>query len=319
MHPAPQAPQLVTLTVNPALDITTDVDTVRPTDKMRCGPARYDPGGGGINVARVAHALGTRACAVFPAGGVTGGLLTELLDRAQVRFRRVPIAEPTRESFTVNESRSGQQFRFVLPGPVLSGDEQAACLRAVDEAARTAPYVVASGSLPPGVDADFYQVVGDVCAHTGARFVLDTSGRGLTHITSGVFLLKASVRELRDCSGGDLTTDVEQVAAARALIDGGRAEIVVVSRGGDGALLVTGHSSHHFPAVPVAAGSGVGAGDAMVAGIVVGLTRGWDLGKAVRLGIAAGAAMLLTPGTATCTRADVERIFDTAPEPTVIR
>ena len=310
--------QIVTLTMNPALDITTGVDVVRPTDKLRCGTPRYDPGGGGINVARIAHVLGGSVSAVFPAGGATGDLITTLLVDAGVRFREVAIAAPTRESFTVNETSTGQQYRFVLPGPQLTFAEQERCLGQLRIEATAAEFVVASGSLPPGVPADFYQRVADVCRDVGAVLILDTSGGGLQQISSGVFLLKASMRELRECVGRELLTEGEQLAAAHELIDNGRAEVVVVSLGSHGALLATRNGSHRFSAIPMASGSGVGAGDAMVAAITVGLGRGWPLVKSVRLGIAAGAAKLMTPGTAACQRTDVEKLFELVAEPAEI-
>ncbi len=306
---------IVTLTMNPALDVTTTTETVGPTDKIRCGAARYDAGGGGINVARIAHALNASVSAVFPAGGATGQVLTELVAGAGVPYHSVVIGEPTRESFTINENSSGLQYRFVLPGPTLTPAEQAQCLDLLRVAAGSAEFVVASGSLPPGVPADYYQRVADICRDQGLLLVLDTSGGGLRHITSGVFLLKASVRELRECMERELADESEQLAAAHQLIDCGRAQAVVVSLGSRGALLATPHTSQRFAAVPMEAGSGVGAGDAMVAAITVGLTRGWPLTKSVRFGIAAGAAMLMTPATAACDRCDVERLFEMVPEP----
>jgi 6-phosphofructokinase 2 len=314
-EPAFHRAQIVTLTMNPALDITTSVDIVRPTDKLRCETTRYDPGGGGINVARIAHVLGASVSAVFPAGGATGDVVMSLLNDAGVPFQQVAINGATRESFTVNETRTGQQYRFVLPGPRLTFTEQSRCLDRLRFSAESAQFVVASGSLPPGVPPDFYQRVADICGHVGARFVLDTSGRGLRRVSSGVYLLKASVRELRECVGRPLTTEAEQLAAARGLIEHGRAQVVLVSLGPHGALLATQQASHRFSAIPMGLGSGVGAGDAMVAAIAVGLTRGWPLAKSVRLGIAAGAAMLMTPGTAACTRADVEKLFALSAEP----
>lgn len=175
--------------------------------------------------------------------------------------------------------------------------------------------MVASGSLPPNVHPDYYQRVADICGEHGARLVLDTSGGGLQHITNGVFLLKPSVHELGQCVGRELRNESEQLAAARELIDRGCAENVVVSLGSSGALLVTRQIGRRYPSVPVPPGSGVGAGDAMVAGITVGLSRGWLLEKSIRLGIAAGAAMLMTPGAAPCTRADAECLFEVAPDP----
>lgn len=308
-------PSIVTLTMNPALDITTDTERVLPTDKLRCGPARYDPGGGGITAARIARVLGAQVSAIFPAGGAAGDIVAELLANDAVPMRRIEIEGATRESFTVNERSTGRQYRFVLPGPHMSPDEQAACLMELSAASVSADYVVASGSLPPGVPANFYESVAEICRSTGCRLILDTSGAGLQHISSGVYLLKPSVRELRECVGRTLPGEADQFAAAREQIEMGRAEIVVVSLGARGALLVTADRGLRYAPVDVPFGSGVGAGDAMVGAITVGLGRGWSLDKAVRLGVAAGGAMLLTPGTAACTRPDVERLFDLVEDP----
>jgi 6-phosphofructokinase 2 len=306
---------IVTLTMNPVLDITTSVDRVRPTDKLRCQGARHDPGGGGINVARIAHVLGASAAAVFPAGGPTGDVVADLLVAERVPFHRVRIGGRTRESFTVNEESSGQQYRFVLPGPRLTFAERAQCINELRAVAGSAQFVVVSGSLPPDVPADFYQQIADVCSDLGTQLILDTSGTGLHHIPSGVFLLKPSVRELRECVGRELATEAEQIAAAQHLVQRGRAQIVVVSLGECGALLVTRTAAQRVPAIKMRSGSGVGAGDAMVAAITVGLSRGWPLSKSVRFGVAAGAAMLMTPGTAVCGRADIERLFELVAEP----
>lgn len=317
--PAPDTdarPSIVTVTMNPALDIATSTDVVMPTDKIRCDSARYDPGGGGINVARVAHALGAKVVAMFPAGGASGDLVTEMLEAAGLPSLRIRIAVPTRESFTVNECSTERQYRFVLPGAALTITEQQECLNQLGVLAAKAAFVVASGSLPPHVSPDFYNRIADVCAQLKTPLILDTSGSGLRHLSGGrVFLLKPSVRELRECLGRELRDEGEQVAAAQELIVRGCARNVLVSLGAEGALFVTDEGAQRYPAVAVPPGSGVGAGDAMVAGITVALSDGWPLEKAIRLGVAAGAAMLTTPGTATCTRADVERLFDVTPEP----
>ena len=301
--------RIVTLCMNPALDITTSTESVRPTDKLRCAAARYDPGGGGINVANVADVLGARSAAVFPAGGPAGELVNNLLVAEGLAVHRIPIGGATRESVTVNELSTERQYRFVLPGPELTVAEQTECLLQLRRAAAHASIVVASGSLPPGVPEDFYQQVANVCADINTMFLLDTSGAGLRNVTAGVFLLKPSLRELRECVERELTTEAEQIGAARELIDRGAAECVLVSLGAHGALLVTRDRAQRFAPVSVPPGSGVGAGDAMVAGVAVGLTRGWPLTEAVRLGVAAGAATLLTPGTAPCTREDTEKLF----------
>ncbi|MGE0778540.1 1-phosphofructokinase family hexose kinase [Mycolicibacterium sp.] len=310
--PPMNAPAIVTLTMNTALDVTADAERVVPTEKIRCRTVRYDPGGGGVNVAKFAAALGVPAAAVFTAGGSTGSRVVDLMDVPGVTTIPVEIAGPTRESFTVSEGASGEQYRFVLPGPALSADEQARCLDTVRRAAVSAQFVVASGSLPPGVPPQFYQRVADMCRDTGARLILDASGGGLRHVTSGVHVLKPSLRELRECVGRELQTEAEQLDAALELIDRGVTDAVVVSLGARGALSVTSAGAERLPAVAVPVVSSVGAGDAMVAGIVAGLVCGWPLSKAVRYGIAAATAKLQTPGTAVFDRDAVEHHFESS-------
>lgn len=318
-HTATSRPSsIVTFTANPALDITTDTDVVRCIEKLRCGPTRYDPGGGGINVARVAHSLNTAATAVFPVGGPMGQTILELMNQAAVPVRPVEIDGQTRESFTVNERASGQQYRFVMPGPTMTAAEQTRCLDVLRETTRGAHFVVCSGSLAPGLTPDLYQKVAQMCRETGALMVADTSGRGLTHIRSDVYLLKASMRELQDCAGRQLADDSARVAAARNLIARGVTRIVVISCGAAGALLITDTTALRFPAVPVTSMSGVGAGDAQVAAMITGLGRGWSLEKSMRFGVAAGAAMLLTPGTDVCRAEDLQRLFGAVPDPVQI-
>lgn len=300
---------IVTLTMNPALDISTTADRVVATDKVRCGVPRRDPGGGGINVARVLTALGEPATAVFPSGGHSGRALEDLIASEGVRAHTVTIRRSTRESFTVNEERTGLQYRFVLPGPELAAVEVDACLHALVSTAQGARFVVASGSLPPGVPVDFFQTVADVVSGVGARLVVDTSGPPLRALRRGVYLLKPSVRELRDYVGHDLRSVDDQLAAARAIVDRGVCSVVVVSLGADGALHVTEEGAERTPTLRVPVVSGIGAGDSMVAGIVFGLTRGWELREAVRYGVAAGAATIGSPGTALCDRAEVDRCY----------
>ena len=300
---------IVTLSMNPALDIATSVDAIVPTDKMRCGPPRYDPGGGGVNVARVVHILGGDAVAVVPIGGPAGLALHNLLDRDGVKHRVVSIRGPTRESFTVDERRSGKQYRFVLPGPELSEAEQQNCLDQLAQAARNASFVVASGSLPPGIEPGFFERVAKVASDVGARFVLDTSGKALRHMRRGVFLLKPSIRELRELVGRELRDESEQVAAGRELIDQRVVEVVVISLGAQGALLVSKKGHERLAPIEVPVRSTVGAGDSMVAAITLGLVRDLALRDAVRFGMAAGAATVMTPGTELCRREDVERLY----------
>ena len=302
--------EILTLTVNPALDIATATDIIEPSRKLRCEVPRYDPGGGGINVARAAHMLGGDALAVFPAGGASGQMIESLLCEEEVSHAAVPVPGITRESLAVVERQSGKQYRFLLPGPELCAHDQERLLDAL--AAQITPrtrFVVASGSLPPGVPADFYNRVGHLAQDRAARFALDSSGEALTGAGTGIFLIKASLRELSQLRGTAAAGDVALEEAARAVIAEGRCEVLVVSLGADGALLATRDACRRFPAARVSAIGSVGAGDSMLAGMLVALARDWELAEAVRFGIAAGSAASLRPGTDLCRREDTERLY----------
>jgi len=300
---------IVTLTMNPALDIATVTDRVVPTHKLRCEAPRYDPGGGGINVARAVHALGGDVLAIFPAGGAAGEMIGHLLHKEGVLHHVIHITGFTRESLAVGERETGEQYRFLLPGPVIGPADQERCLDRLAARLPGARYVVASGSLPLGVPEDFYARVGRLVQRHGKRFVLDTSGPALTAAGRGVHLLKPSLRELEHLIGRQISDEQDEDEAVHEVIAQGRAEIVVLSLGPRGALVATARDSERIAAIPVEAKSTVGAGDSMLAGIVLGLCRDLALRDAVRFGVAAGTAALLGAGTQLCRRDDVDRLY----------
>jgi 6-phosphofructokinase 2 len=299
---------ILTLTMNPALDIATSTERVEPTHKLRCLVPRYDAGGGGINVARAVHALGGAPLAIFPEGGAAGEMIRYLLDQEGVAYQAVAIAGFTRESLAVEERRSGNQYRFILPGPEIGPADQERCLERLSAAAPQASYIVASGSLPLGVPDDFYARVAALAKQQGKPLVLDTSGAALKQAGGGIYLLKPSLRELEDLTGREIRGARDEEAAAREVVAQGRAEIVVLSLGARGALLVSREENARLSAIPVEARGTVGAGDSMLAGIVLGLTRGLSLRESVEFGMAAGAAALLGSGTQLCRLSDVERL-----------
>lgn len=309
-------PGIATLTMNPALDLSTTTHRVAHTHKLRCGPARYDPGGGGINVARVVKLLGGEVTVVFPAVGLIGEMLRSSLDALGLAQCVIPISGTTRESFTVDELETGKQYRFVLPGPSLLETEQHECFETISALHPHPTYLVVSGSLPPGIAAaDFSNAISKLAKRIGARLVLDAPAAMQHTPVGGVCLMKPSARELSGMFGRAIQSRTEQVAAARSIIREGRAEIVVVSLGADGALLVTSTAEEHFQPLDVPVRSAVGAGDSMVRAIVVALERGWALNDAVRYGVAAGAAAIMNPGTELCHRDDVERLYKSMDDP----
>lgn len=300
---------ILTLTMNPALDIATAIDRVEPVHKLRCGAPTSHPGGGGINVARVLHRLGARVSAIYTAGGPLGRELSTLLNEEGVPSQVLPIAGNTRQSFTVHEASSGQDYRFVLPGPSLSEPEWQAGLDAVLAGLSQARYVVISGGLPPGVPADFYTVLARRVREGGARLVLDSNGAALAEtLAAGVYLVKPSLRELRELTGQALPDEGSWRDAARQLIAQGQAQIVALSLGDAGALLVTADQALRAPSLHVPVASTIGAGDSFVGGLVWALSEGRPLDEAFRYAMASGAAALLLPGTNLAQPDDVERL-----------
>ncbi len=301
--------RIVTLTFNPALDVFTTTERVVDTHKLRCGPAQRHPGGGGINVARVLQRLGADCAALYPAGGAAGAQLRQLLDAEQVRSHCVPIVAQTRESFSVHELATGRDWRFVLPGPELAPAEWQACWDAVPALAADGGWLVASGSLPPGAPADCHARLARLARERRCRLVVDASGAALAAaLAQGVYLAKPSLRELRELSGQPLRTAPQWLAAARELVLDQRAQMVALSLGAQGALLVTREAALRAAGLAVPVASTIGAGDSFTAGLLWALDAGAPLDEALRYAIAAGAAALLRPGTALCQPADVRRL-----------
>lgn len=305
---------IVTVTLNPSLDKATTVPKVMPEHKLRCSAPTYDPGGGGINVARAIHRLGGQASAIWTRGGHLGHLVSGMLDREHIDHQPVDIEGLTREHLIVLEESSSQQYRFGMPGPQLKAEEVDAVLDSV--AGVPAPdYLVFSGSLPGGVDNGIYARISRQ-APAGCRVVVDAKGDVLqaSLIGTPLYLIKPNVRELGQLSGREIGSDDEILQVSHELIDRYHVQVVITSLGSGGAMLVTSQVSEQLrsPTVPIR--SKVGAGDSMVGGIVLGLSRGWPVRDAVRFGIAAGAAAVMTDGTQLCRRQDVERLYQTMNE-----
>ena len=298
-------PRIVTLTLNPALDLATSAETVRPTHKIRTFGEHLDAGGGGVNVARVAHVLGGAVAAILLAGGATGQLVGEMLTEQGVAHRIVPTRGRTRISVTVIEQSSGLEYRFVPEGPEVTEAEWRAALDRLEEV--PGDWLVASGSLPRGVPVSIYADVARSAARRGVRFVLDTSGAALSAaLGSGIALLKPSLGELEGLLGRRLSDPAAQDAEAAALVRSGAAGMVALTLGREGAVLATRDGVVRLKASATQVQSAVGAGDSFLAAMTLALARDAAPTEALAWGVAAGTAATGGIGTARLVRADVE-------------
>ncbi|TCZ66796.1 1-phosphofructokinase family hexose kinase [Roseicella aquatilis] len=299
--------RIVTLTLNPTVDVASEAEMVRAVRKTRTRNERFDPGGGGVNVSRVVRELGGETLAIILAGGIAGSLLEQLLEQQGVPRRSIPIAGRTRMSLTVNDLSSRHEFRFVPEGPEVSEAEWRAALAALEQ--EPGDWIVASGSLPRGVPDDIYVTAARMAARQGRKYVLDTSGAPLrAALGQGLTLIKPSRGEFEALVGRPLNTPRALNEAALALVREGAAELIAVSLGHEGALLAEPEGVLRLRALDVPALGAVGAGDSFLAAMVLKLSEGESPREAFAWGMAAGAAAVMRPGTAQPRRADVEAL-----------
>ncbi|MFZ6764741.1 MULTISPECIES: 1-phosphofructokinase family hexose kinase [Acetobacterales] len=300
--------RISTLTLNPTIDLACEAEKVRPVRKVRTFDERQDPGGGGVNVARVVRELGGETLAMVLVGGVTGHFLEELLEEIGVPHRSIPIAGRTRISQTVLDRSLGEEFRFVPEGPEVAEAEWQAALAALEELPE-GEWLVASGSLPRGVPEDFYARAGAIARRRGLRMVLDTSGAALrAGVGPEIELIKPSLGEFESLVGRELRGEGDLEAAAREMLGRGIARRIAVTLGKDGALLAWEGGLRRLDALPVTVRGAVGAGDSFVAAMTLALARGAGDEDAFAWGVAAGAAAVSNAGTAHPTEADVRRL-----------
>lgn len=302
---------VLTVTVNPALDVAVTVAALVPDHKMHALDSRRDPGGGGVNVSRALRRLGVDSEAFVVAGGPIGDELVSLIEAEGVTVHRHDNPAITRESIAVRDMARNVQYRVVVDGPAIADTET--LHRAVTAASAAASVVVISGNIGPGTDPGLYRGLVDEIAQSSpsTTTVVDCAGPALAEVVrSAATIVKPSRRELASLVEWTPATTGELEVAAREVLGRGRVQALAVSLGALGAMLVERDGPitwYRPPEVDVV--STVGSGDTMVAALVAGLLRDQDLVEATRLGVAAGTATCLTDGTELCRPGDVDRIL----------
>ena len=301
---------IVTVTFSPCIDKSTSITSLSPDKKLLCSTPTLEPGGGGINVARAIKKLGGEAIAIFPSGGYTGKYFNHLLEAENIQVVIIETKNETRENIIVLDEETNAQYRFGMPGTALTENEWLSCLQAVKEMDDVS-FIIASGSLPPGVPHDIYAMLAKIAKIKQAKFIVDTCGEPLKKaVEQGVYLLKPNLGELSFLAGKNELKGNEIEAAAKLIIKKGMCEVVVVSMGESGAVLVTKDVQVLIKPPAVERKSTVGAGDSMVAGIVYYLHKGKSILEAAKYGVACGTAATMNTGTELCHIKDVETLFE---------
>lgn len=302
-------PAIITITLNPTIDKSTTISGLTPEKKLRCTPPVFEPGGGGINVARAIKKLGGEATAIYFSGGYNGHLLKQLLDEENVSSLTIETKKDTRENLIVVDKATNLQYRFGMPGPQIEDGEWKECLAIVDEM-NDVKFIVASGSLPPGVPSDIFARIAAIAKKKMAKLIIDTSEEALKLAAKeGMYLMKPNLGELSSLVDKE-ELNIESVeTVAKQILHQDKCEVIVISMGSAGAMLVTKDICKQIVPPPVKRKSTVGAGDSMMAGIVLSLSKGWDILEATKYGVACGTAATMNSGTELCKKEDVDSLY----------
>lgn len=301
--------KIVTITFNPCIDKSTTIAALMPEKKLKCTTPKLEPGGGGINVSRALKKLGGESIAIFPSGGYTGKFFNHLMVNEKITTIIINTLNETRENIIVLDKSENKQYRFGMPGTELMTAEWQRCLAAVQKIDDVA-FVVASGSLPPGVPLNIFAQLSIITKNKNAKFIVDTSGEALRYaVEEGVYLLKPNIGELSMLASQKNISLQEATKVARAIILKAKCEVMVISMGEEGAMLVTKDITEIIKPPAVIRKSTVGAGDCMVAGIVYYLSMRKNIVEAVKYGVACGTAATMNSGTELCKKYDAENLF----------
>ncbi len=301
---------VITLTSNPAIDMNSITSFVTDETKLSCEKPVYYPGGGGINVSRAIKILGGKSTAIYPKGQHTGEMLKKLLQEEKIDQIPIDIKNSTRINFSIIEEKTNKQYRFNMPGAKLSKKEGEKIINKFKSIKPNPDFLIISGSLAPGLSKDYYKKFAEICNKINCKIIIDTSSDALKNIIEeGVYLIKPNLREFLELTNIELKSEKQIAEKAQDLIKQKKVEVIIISLGAAGSLLVTKNDFEHIcsPITPIK--SRVGAGDSMVAGLTLKLAQDSSLKESVFYGVAAGAAAVMTPGTELCRKKDTDRLF----------
>lgn len=306
-------PEILTITLKPAVDYATSAEHVEAGPKLYCGKPRIDPGGGGVNVARTILKLGGRARAFVVVGGLMGDRLLALLAAEKVPTVECRVGGETGYSLAVTDTESGEQFRFTLPGDLVNETEAQMVLDRISNTIPRDGFVVLSGGVANGRPDNFPQMVQAAVSQRRGRLVVDTSKAPLLHLINSpaapLDVLRLDRSEIEKAVGRSMRSIVDNLAYSEQLVGRGVARIVVSGHGSEGSAMVAGDQKFfcHAPQVPVQ--SKIGAGDALVGAFTLSLARGEVPEQALKWGVAAAAATVGTEGTAFPELAETEALL----------
>ncbi len=300
---------IYTLTLNPALDKEYTVSHLEFDEVLRASTVRVNYGGKGFNVSRMLASLGGSSVALGFIGGETGRTIFNGLTAAGIETAFTEVAGETRTNVSIVSETEKRYIKVNEPGPTISEREVVALMDTISSKVRQGDWWVLAGSLPPGVTDDLYARIIRQVQQGGAFALLDTSGSSLrAGIQANPCLIKPNLKEVGDIIKREVKSLAEMEAALPELHALG-VSMALISAGKHGALLSDGKRAWLKQAQVIQERNPIGAGDAMVAGLVWRLAEKDEPQNALAWAIACGTAAASLPGTDMPTRAQVERFL----------
>lgn len=302
---------ILTVTLNPTIDKAYVVDRLVPGDVIRVKETRQTAAGKGIQVSKVARLLGEDTTATGFLGGHSGDYINQFLTDAGVETDFLPVSADTRTCINVDDLSTGRITELLEPGAMVSREKQEDFLLHFSKLVKSCGIAVVSGSVPAGIDENYYPELVRIAKEAGKKIILDTSGKLLAKgIDSCPTVIKPNRQELMELLGREIHTQDEIIEAAQEIRKRG-IEMVVVSLGKDGAMFVTEDEVYWGTTPDIKIVNTVACGDSMVAGIAVGMVRNYPLKETIRLAMAVSTANALRKETGFFLKEDLFQLLTT--------
>jgi len=300
---------IVTVTPNPVVDRTLTVPRIVMDDMVRATDVREDWGGKGFNVSRALQSFGQESVAMGFLGGAAGAKLASGLRAHDIQLTAVPIAEETRTNIVIAEADAKRYIKVNEAGPIISCEEQMIFFEYVDNSVQAGDIWALCGSLPPGLPLNFYAQLTERLHYAGAKVLLDTSGEAFRlGLSARPDLIKPNDVEAAAFLGEAIAGPGQAARAVDKFVEMG-ITLVSLSLGAAGLMLASGPSRIWAKPPSVYAQNPVGAGDALVAGIVWAFSKGLSPAEIARWGVASGTAAAMREGVSVGTRSEIETLY----------
>ena len=301
---------IYTVTLNPALDRTLTVSTLKLNEVIRAKKVSVDCGGKGFNVSRALKLLGGESTILGFIGGAAGFSLEDGLRSMHLTTDFIRIKGETRTNFVVTEEETAKHIKVNEPGPIISESEQQELIIQISNLARPADLWVFSGSLPPGIPSNFYARLISIIHTKEAKACLDTSGEALQKsLSAQPFIIKPNKQEAEEALEISIKNRADQIEAAKKF-HAKQIPWVAISFGGDGLLLSDETTMVHTPAPSINVVNSVGAGDALLAGLLWAYSQGKGISEMAAWGVATGSCAARKDGVNFGSYDEVKGMFE---------